>query len=159
MSSKISFQIICLKFSFIKNYWHRSLSFSKLCRVRQASLFKSWMNFSSQIILGKWTNCPSVQEDDVLYHWTILEAMQKSMIGVPFKAGHEIHVSTFQLFIQTLSSHGRLVVYIYMLTHVGLVHEFSFYVSLNFLFPTFSLKFYCIYISCRKLLNKMLIPS
>jgi hypothetical protein len=66
--------------------------------------------------------------------------MQKFMIGVPFKAGHEIHVSTFQRFIQILSSPGSLVVYINVYTCEPCSLVFILCI-VEFPFPNFLTKF------------------
>ncbi len=44
-----------------------------------------------------------VQDDDVFFNWTTEDTMIMSSSGLPFKAGHKIHLDTFQFLLLALS--------------------------------------------------------
>lgn len=52
----------------------------------------------------------SLMEDDILYNKTSIDSMQKFSIGIPFKGGQEIHVSTMGVLVQACSLESSLVV-------------------------------------------------
>jgi hypothetical protein len=51
-----------------------------------------------------------IQDDDVFFNWTIQDTMIMSSSGLPSRAGHKIHLDTFQFLLLALSPLRSLVV-------------------------------------------------
>jgi hypothetical protein len=61
-------------------------------------------------VFSKDTHLRDIQNDDMLFNWTIQDTMTMLSGGLPFRIRHEIHLDISQLFFPTLSCLGSLVV-------------------------------------------------
>ncbi len=52
----------------------------------------------------------SLDEDDILHNHIDVEIMQKSNIGIPFRGGQEMHLSTLKALIHICNPLGLFVV-------------------------------------------------
>jgi hypothetical protein len=86
-----------------------------------------------------------IQNDDVFFNYSTKNSMTVSSSGLPFRAGHEIHLDIFQSIFPTLSSLGSLVVDIY--SSLGLFNYLC--VQLCLILSFFLLFFISLTLFCR----------
>jgi hypothetical protein len=71
-------------------------------------------------------------EDDILYNKTSIDSMQKSSIGIPFKGGQEIRVSTMGVLVQAC------ILVVGMNSSIGSLFEYVWNLDFDFGFSAIS---------------------